>query len=565
MLLRPSLALLALATAGLSILPAGEAPAPAPAAAPAAAGPTLPGNDMGAVVIPNLPGFVTHLEHAVNAVHPGTLAPGQLAQLVGTNLGDATLQNFAGGPAVIVLTPGLPPTIAVILSAKDPAATVAALQAANKQASAVGSMVVMAENPQGLALGTQTVPLIPNLSQPAIAGDCRLLLAPQVIANTYGPLLPLVMGGLAGMRAPNQTPAQAEAIQKLLKAELAVALAVCRDTALTVTDLRVGDQGIGLTGELRAVGASPLANALVAPTPAARAALATMASRVGTGENVIAVTACFPVKPLSTYLQHVVADQPDVAAVADDLPTLMGHVCDVSVGAQALAARLDAQGHLRLSSSSAITDAAAAKTAREALYTALVKLGGTLTPGSTSTFTPASATLALPGGGSLTVDSFASEVMVPGGKKGAMMAPMLMTEIPGASLLAQDTAEILRLAGPPHAPLVTHAEASLGGGADGYLDCDLAGLLTSEVQWMMTMRQQAAGGGALPELTIHPSGAAGLAAKWTLHDGVARWEVYLPLTTIASLANGFAAMAHVAPGGAPGGLEPAPVTPPPQF
>ncbi len=215
-------------------------------------------------IIPDLAATLTRAEQIGGLFSPAPVPAGSLAAALGGVLGDPGLTNLAKGPVVVVLGPGTPtPSVALLLPATDIQRYLdLASQKGFLMGKAVGSFAVVAQTPDGQAMGERIAAALPALPAVPPGTDLRVLTATSRLIKAYGPFLTglVQMGTLNIPQQPGQLP-----LAKIAMLEVVGVFEVLGAIQDSQADISLAEKTISIDQRIAAVPDSALAKALVAP------------------------------------------------------------------------------------------------------------------------------------------------------------------------------------------------------------------------------------------------------------------------------------------------------------
>ncbi len=234
----------------------------------------LPGDDILAwVQIPDLKRLIEHVEASADrfAAAAGEEAP--LAEAFGQVFGEAEMQALKPGApiALLVFAPAkgaMEPDAAWFIPVTDAAPLLAVAGRMNQQAAAVGSLVLVADNPARLERAKAFVPTWQALAAAPADTDVRIHLSLARAMQQWGPMAEMGIGVLAAAAAA-QNPQQGAQISSMLTLELHGLMHVMKQVADVQIDLTTGADRFDARIHLGATAGSPLAGVLAAVPPGA--------------------------------------------------------------------------------------------------------------------------------------------------------------------------------------------------------------------------------------------------------------------------------------------------------
>ena len=501
------------------LLAASEPVVPTPQAVPEGA--------FAVVIVPDLRATLGRIELAAQALSPNALKPGQLAEQIGTMIGDPGLTKLAAGTSLVAIGPGgAAPNAALIVPSSDPGAYVAAAQRLGMQAEAIGDLVAVGRKPADLALGKRVAKDHATLGAAPTARDLRLLIAPQRIVAAYQPVL---AGFTTLMTAQLAKEPNGAMMARIVGLEVAGLLAMAEDIAGWQIDLGVEGTVVAFDQVLHAKAESSLAKALVAPPVADSKDIA---ARMGFDPGYLVVIGRYHPRGVCAWLADLLVRLRQLPAGKDLIDE--GHLALLSEWGEAVdgafAMRMRAVGDqpLRMEGVYGARDGARVLAVNKRLFTALFAAGpiGDLYRGMGIGMTFSENTRTL---GSISVAKVAyafDAAKLPADQTDQMRKMMQDIELaflPDALVFANAPEDLDRLVAGGGQPLPTAAEHTIGAGRDGYLDLDWLALM--KVSFQMNGAKLAGMADAVAKL---PPGEP-MTAAWTARDGRLLGEWRLPL------------------------------------
>jgi hypothetical protein len=548
--LRHLLTILSSAIIALGALGAGELAPPAPVAVP----------DEGAflvAIIPDLRATLGHAEQIAETFNPGKTKPGALVTQAGAVLGDPELANFAGKPLMIAVGPGAPtPSFALLLPGKDAQLYLdAAAQRGMVMGKVVDGLAVVAQTPDGQALGERIAAAYGGLVGKPIAGDLRLLVAPDRLVATYGAFLTTMMQ--MGMKNAPRQPGGPD-VAKILGLEVAGLFAMLGDIGSVQVDVDLAGGMVKVASLAAAKPGTALAKALVAPAaPAGKP----VASRMGGEPGLMALSGRMNIQALFDYMVDLLGRlqaRPEAKdLLTDDLVAQLKSWPMPWTGDLAVRLRSADQAPFLFDGVYGSADAAKAQASFDravALFTgdgALAKLYQGL--GVTMAMTKDVRSV-----GGLQVQRMGvtlDPAKLPPDQVEAMKAMMHDYEFAVGKdwvALAQEPKTLDALVAGAGPGLTLRAEKAIGAGRQLYLDLDTIGLMRAQMRMA---------GDKVPDQVrrVFDKLASGepVAVAWTAGEGRGLAEYRVPLAPFAELAKAFReqqAPKQAAPDGAGNGF-----------
>lgn len=503
-----------------TLLVASEPSVPIPQAAPA--------DVFAVVVVPDIRATLGRIELAAQALAPGSLPPGQLAEHLGKSLGDPGLANLGAGALLLVVGPGgVAPNAALIVPAADAASYVGAAQRLGTQAEAVGPLVVVGSKPADLALGRRIAADHATLSAGAIGGDLRILLAPRRILTAYKPML----GGFTTLMAAQLAKEpNGAALAKIVGLEVAALVDIADETEACQIDVGLEGTVLRYDTTIQASAQGSLAKAFVAPTAPA-ASLAHATARMGLDPGYMVMVGRYHAEGACAWaadLLERLRQRPEGKEMIDDGLVAMVRGWGANLdGTMAMRARAVGDQPMRVDGVTGIRDAARQAGLQKDLFERLFGAGsfGDVYRGMgiDSVYTENARAI-----GGMRVDRLTYRLdaeKLPEEEAAIMRRFLHDTEFaiaPDAILMANAPEDLDRLATPGTAPLPTAAEHAIGAGRDGYLDFHWIGMMKA----LMT---------AVPDADFMATAIAKvppgepMTGAWTAREGRVLWEARLPL------------------------------------
>jgi hypothetical protein len=517
-------------------------------------------------VIPNLQASLTRAEQIGSLFSPAPLPAGTLNAAVGGMLGDPALVNLAKGPVMVVLGPGVPtPAVAILLPGNDLQRYIdLAAQKGFLMGKAVGSWAVVAQTPDGQALGERIAAAFPAMPAVPAGTDIRVLTAPSRVVKAYGAFL-TGMVQMVGMNIPQQ-PGQPP-LAKILTLEVAGLLEVLGAIEASQVDISLAERTVTIDQLIAALPGSALAKALVAPAPGPNRAAQRFSAAPGT---VLALlSGKFNQAALNDYVIGV-ADmllaRPEAKDLvpADLIPTLKEVLSGAGTGELAMRVRSGEKAPWQYEFVLGISDAAKAAHLYDAVF-ALFTGDGPIAKfyqgiGMTMVMNK---NLRTSGGLPVWQQGWKiDEAKLPSGQSGMSRLMLRDSQLvigPDFIASAQDPQQLDALVVGKGSGLPTKAETVFGAGRQLFIDLDLPALVRGVVQVMAPA--PAAGAGPAPAPA--PTAAAPsdpLLAAFTAEDGRQRIELRIPLAPFVGLGTTLQALQPPRPGRGP---RPPAAQPPP--
>jgi hypothetical protein len=216
------------------------------------------------LVIPDLQATLTRAEQIGSLFSPAPIPAGTLSAAVGGMLGDPALANLAKGPLMVAVGPGTPtPSVAILLPGTDLQRYIdIAAQKGFLMGKAVGSWAVVAQTPDGQAMGERIAAAFLGMPAMPAGTDIRVLTAPSRLVKAYGAFITgmVQMGTMNIPQQPGQPP-----IAKIAMLEVAGLIEVLGAVEASQVDISLADRTVAVDQLIAAVPGSALAKALVAP------------------------------------------------------------------------------------------------------------------------------------------------------------------------------------------------------------------------------------------------------------------------------------------------------------
>jgi RNA polymerase sigma-70 factor, ECF subfamily len=462
--------LVAVASIGYApFLFAQEKPAPQPAAVAAAKIPQpteiSDANGLALIIVPNLKAAFAQVEQAYETVAPGQKLP-SLAQQLGAMLGDPQLANLAANPVMIAIGQGSPyPTVAVLLPCKNPQAYVDAVARLGMTGKVMGELAVLAQTPDGIIAGEKCLTQYADIAKAPPRVSARLVMAPDRVATTYGPLMKVMLSQVAQQMGPSLRGGAALC--------LAASFEVADDLSSAQTDFTFSGSTIIVEHISAATDDSELAKALSAPLVATQPSAA---SRLSNEPNMVAINGRVNYETTGRYSSYLFAELAKLPEAKDLItPTFIEEfqqTSEVETGDLALRIPLSAK-HLTFDMVFGCNNAVKAEEITDHMIKQFVSGNALLAQRGVSLKTTKHArTIA-----GVPVDRFEYEIdEAKAGKEAAIMRASLPTyEIAyGKDFLYQaNAANIDAMVTGKNAGLVTRAEKFLPSGRDGYFDVNV--------------------------------------------------------------------------------------------
>lgn len=488
------------------------------------------------VVIPNLRLTLGHCEQIAAAFSPGALAPGDLAGMLGERLNDAGLAKLAAGPLVIVLGPGgMAPSVAFLIPSTEPALHADALGDLNLQVAIAGGLVVAGQRPADVALGQRFTAAYATLSEMAVDGDVRLMIAPSRILSTYQPVLPGLLQVMAGQMAKQPNGADVAA---LLTLEIEALISVFNQISTMQIDVDLAGLAISSRSLIAAVPGSGLAAALIAP-PAATGP--DPAQRMGAELGYLQITGRFNSPAIHGWMAKLLTDlrqKPEGATwITPQMIAMVSDMGSTIQGNLAMRMRSSESNPVAMDMAIGCKDS----TALNHCYQQLLEIMFGDTPlGRMYANMGMGATLErdvrLSGGLAVQRIHYTLDAdKVPPGQEQMMRGMMQDFEyvvIPGLALGAQQPGDLDRLVRGDAGAMITAASRTLDPGHDGYIDMDYLGMMKAVLASpMMEPMAKTPFFAAIANLPAgEPTGMA-----WTIANGQMTIQARAPLQPFIDL------------------------------
>ncbi len=522
-------------------------------------------------VIPDLQATLTRAEQIGSLFSPVPIPAGTLSTAVGGALGDPALANLAKGPLMVVVGPGVPtPAVAILLPGTDLQRYIdMAAQKGFLMGKAVGSWAVVAQTPDGQAMGERVAAAFPAMPAVAAGTDIRLLTAPSRLVKAYGAFITglVSMGTMNIPQQPGQPP-----VAKIAMLEVAGLIEILGAIEGSQVDISLANRSVAIDQLIAAVADSALAKALAAPAPGQNRAAQRFSAAPGAVVSVFSgrvnqpALVDYAVGLATLLLGRPEAKDlipPDVNAV--DLLAKVKDLAGAWTGEMAMRIRGGGQAPLQWEAVAGISDAAKATRLHDLffdLYTGdgmLAKFNQGL--GITMAVNKAARTT-----GGLTVWQQSwkfDEAKQAANRLNAAKMFMRTTELvigPDFTATAVEPQQLDALVAGKGSGLPTRAEAAFGAGRQLYIDFDLPALMRAVVQ---TVAPAAAGPARAPAPVPAPAPPAPsdpLLAAITNGDGRQRIELRIPLAPFVGLGATLQALQPPRPGR---GQRPPAAQPPP--
>jgi len=515
-----------------------DAPPAASAVTPtmAAAVQTLPDAAYGLILIPDLFRLSQHSALISAIVHRSAGTRPTLVGLLGGMLGDPGLSNLAPTPIIGVVVPGVPaPCIAFIIPCVKPQAYLDALAQFNMTGQAVGTLVVVSNNPGAIQPGVAIAASYQSLIATPDPSDLRVVISPKRLAAAYGGFVK----NLALMMA-----ASAKGMGQVLNAEISGFLAVSADIDAVQADLSWSGSALAFDQTLTARPGSALAKALIAlPRDGAPSA----ATRLDSRPAFVAVAGRFNSPALGAYANTLAAtlsaDPAFTGLIGPDILDGITKLFKAETGTIALQLSATKTFPFTVTEAFGTNDPKALEAIERSLMAQFSASALMHASGMTFTFDTGVRSV-----GTMPVDRFTTVYPAAMNTNGMpTQPPMEMAFTDRYVLISQDAASLdAMILGTNHG-MTLQATKEFPAGMDGYGDvdpCFLAPALTT------------INAGFVP-----PAGLshARCTLSWMVADSQSHVHVHIPAGSISDFATIFASMKaqHVQPGNAPARAQPA--------
>jgi hypothetical protein len=492
-------------------------------------------------VIPDLPATLARAEQIGGLFSPAPLPAGTLGAALGGALGDPGLTNLAKGPLMVVVGPGVPtPSVAILLPGIDVQRWIdLAAQKGFLMGKAVGSWAVVAQSPDGQALGERIAAAFPAMPAVPAGTDIRVLSAPSRLVKAYGAFVSglVQMGTMNIPQQPGQPP-----VAKIAMLEVAGLIEVLGAVEATQVDIRLADRTVAIDQLVAALPGSALAKALVAPAPGPNRAAARFGAASGT------VLAQVSAKVNNAALHEYAIGLAEILVARPEAKDLVPATFIATL--KDLNGALDGEFAIRLHSGDqapmlhdgvfGVSDSAKAGRFYDAIYglftgdgpLAKYYQGIGLTMVVTKNVRTTGGLPVLKQGWTL------DETKQPPGQLAMTKAMLQDTELaigPDFAASAQEPQQLDALVAGKGSGLPTRAEAVFGPGRQVYVDLDLAGLLRGLVQAMAPALAPAVAGQAPAPAPAQQAPGDPLLAAASCGDGRYRVELRIPLAPFVGL------------------------------
>jgi hypothetical protein len=505
-------------------------------------------------IVPDLRQTLGRIESIAHGFSP-KMMPGMLTAGLGMALGDPILANLGKGPVVIVVSAGSPiPNFAVLVPALDAQKYVDA--AANSDlimSKVVGNLALLAQSPDGAALGERIAANYAQMSAKPLGVDIRLSIAPDRVATAYGPFLSSMLAMQMGNMPATGLGGSANQVKKIALLEVAVLMEICSDVSVWQRDVTLSEAVLRVEDSFVAKPTSALAKALVAPVLVAKPVAARFAA--GTGD--LLCKGQYAVAGWSSYMNDLLGrlqKRPEGKGIEVGAITAFFNELTAFNGDIGGRIGFDDKGSMDFESALGVTDPAIALKAMEdsaditknmsAFFGAATDLPGI------PKFVLTKNVRTVDG---LPVNRLSYEEDPKSAQGNQFKSLMVDREfvIGNDWLVSATSAPTLDALVAGHGPgLVLKAESIIGSGRDLYVDVNLPHLLAGFFK--LTAGVNAPAMRDNPFLTALEAAPAGdpITAAWTSDDGRGRIEVRIPLAPFYKAAQ---AMQGTGADGAPSG------------
>jgi hypothetical protein len=228
---------------------------------------------LGMVVIPDLKTTLGRIDAAVVTV-AGEGNP-SVAELIGGNLGDPALDQMRTGAPLVVMAmkparAGGPPSWIQFVPVNEGSTYAQTIAAIGAQAEEVDKVLIVAQSPEGLALGRNAMADYKALAGAAVDGDMRVRISfPRVIAN-WGPTMRMGMDGFANLAALSaQGGMDAKTMVAMLAGEMHILMLLIEQSDQLQLDMAISGERLICRQIVKARDGTSLSQVFSAPTEAA--------------------------------------------------------------------------------------------------------------------------------------------------------------------------------------------------------------------------------------------------------------------------------------------------------